>query len=181
MASTSKLQEVSTRSSPAACDSRSDRAARGSSSNRATARSTRGGDLGVEGEAGVLGEPGAVRRLGADGAIEPPGGDGGARRQHGAGVGRRPPVVEPGVDLGPELGRVLAGEDELLGAEAVLQPVVAGPVGPARSGALLRILAVGLDLLAARHRRPLSLSVCVVAGLAPSRRGRRAAHAPRER
>ncbi len=72
-------------------------------------------------------------------------------------MGGGPPVVVPGLELGLELGGVLAGEDGVHGAEAVGHAVELGDVlalgggGPAR---FLAVLTAGLSLLLGTlHRR----------------------------
>ena len=166
------------RSIPAAVDPSSERAAAGSSSKRSMARST-AASRSESKRARRRRQAGADGGPGADGAAEPPGGDGGEVDEDGAGVGHRPPVVAPAVELGLDLGGVLAGQPDLRGAEAVLQAVEAGGGGVPGACAELRVTAIRLDLRAGGHGGGLSFRSGVASSRFLGRRGRRAAFAPR--
>ena len=127
---------------PAACDSSRESPAIGSCSISVDGAVDPGGDLVVEGAAGVLGEPGAVGRLGEDAAVEPPGGQGGAADQDGAGVEAGPHSSNQASTSARKAAGSSPGQDDLLGAEAVLEAVEAGAVGvarPLRAAPLIRL------------------------------------------
>jgi hypothetical protein len=77
----------------------------------------------LEGVDRAVGRDAPVGDVGAGGAVEPPGVDRQPLDQDGAGPGRGRPLVEEAVAQGLELGGVLAREDDVLGAEAVLQAI----------------------------------------------------------
>ena len=129
--------------------------------------------LGVEGASGVVGESVAGGGPGADGAAEPAGGDGGELDQDGAGVGAGLPVVGEALQLGVEFVAVLAGEESVPGAEAVLEAVEAGEGGVPGPGTAPRVVAVGLDLRAGGHGGCLWIGCRVVAAPRPARTSRR--------
>src|SRR5439155_16265993 len=58
-----------------------------------------------------------------------------------------------------------ARQDDLLGAQPVLQPVEPGAPGLARAGALLRVLPIRLDLLAGGHDARLRVGWLCVGGV----------------
>ena len=93
--------------------------------------------VGVEGVRGRLGPLGEEGGLGLDGAAEPPRGDRGTFDQDRTCVALWVPVMKPCLPFGLEFGGVLAGEDDVLGAEAVLEAVEFGCVlAGGRDGAL---------------------------------------------
>ncbi len=136
------------RSIPVASISSTDRAPPGSVAARETARSARlkrSKSKASPASSARRAEPGG---LGLDGPVEPPGGDRGPLDEDGAGVGGGPPVVVPGLELGLELGGVLAGEDGVHGAEAVGHAVELGDVLALGGGGAARFCAVDSARLA---------------------------------
>ena len=124
-------------------------AVRGSSARAAAgpcrppAPPARGGDRPTRGCGGRAGWSRSGRTAASARRRRPP------PRRAGAGHRRRLPVVHPGADKCLELGGVLAGQDGLVGAEAVREAVEGGVVlagGRLRAGGLLGITAVGGDL-----------------------------------
>ncbi len=110
--------------------------------------------LEVERVAGHLGAPPEPGALGLHGPGQPPRGDRGPLDEHGAGVALGFPVVEPGLALGLELGGVLAGEDDVLGPQAVLEAIELGDglaLGGGGAPGLLAVDSARFALLLGTH------------------------------
>ena len=107
--------------------------------------------VGLEGVGGPLGGDAAIGDVGAGGALEPPGVDGEPLDEQGAGEGLGVPLGEEAVAEGVEGGGVLAGEDELVGAEPVRQGVEPDPLAVLRPPRLRAVDPAGLALLLGPH------------------------------